>query len=79
MVSRYIVITAVIVLAWGLAFFFTFLFQCRLHLWANWSTALDVLTYRDNTTVSNLAYAISDFITDVLVLLLPLPMICDLE
>ena len=73
------VIMAVIVLAWGLAFFFAFLFQCRLKFWANWSTALNVLTYCDNTTIRSLAYALSDFITDLLVLLLPLPMVRDLE
>jgi hypothetical protein len=60
-----------IVVIWDLGFTLTFLSACRSNFRAHWATI--------NTFLMMYALSISDFITDVLILLIPIPMIWKLH
>ena len=65
----------VVVSVWTVAFFFANAFSCRTNFSAYWSP-LEVLQTRCiNTLQELLAFAISDFITDILILCMPIPMV----
>ena len=68
-----------IVLAWATSFFFATLFQCHPPS-AVWSTNREALFTQCIKTVDMLlGFAISDVITDVMILSLPLPMVWQLQ
>lgn len=66
-----------IVLAWGIAFFFLYLFQCT-PVNANWTTYAGTNRHCLPVTL-NYANAISTIVTDVMILTMPLPMIWGLQ
>ena len=65
-----------IVGAWTIAFFFTVLFECGTKFEYLWSTLLNLLTHCTNDLMYLKAYAISDVITDGLILATPIPIVC---
>jgi hypothetical protein len=66
-----------IVVIWDLGFTLTFLSACRSNFRAHWATvtAKEITVKCINTFLMMYALSISDFITDVLILLIPIPMI----
>ena len=66
----------VIAIAWSIAFFFSFLFECRTHFEYMWSTLLNLVTHCIDEEKFFKAYAISDVIVDGLILAMPIPMVC---
>ena len=64
-----------IVSAWSLSFFLSFLLACRGDFSAWWSSVVTFVSHCVNTEVLLLALAISDFLTDVIIVGLPLPMV----
>lgn len=64
-----------IILAWGISFFFAFLFICEVNFAAFWTSIRALNTHCGGLLDLQLGFAISDFITDFFVLVLPLPMI----
>ena len=64
-----------VVSAWSTAFFFTVFFECGTHFKYLWSTLLNLLTYCSNDMMYLKAYAISDVITDGLILAMPIPLV----
>ena len=64
-----------LVTVWTVGFFLTVLFQCGQNFWALWSNLFDYLTYCVNDTVYLEVNCISDIITDVLILVIPIPMV----
>lgn len=64
-----------IVVAWTLSFFFAFLFQCGTNFGANWSTLKALLTQCHAQHTYQLAMAVSDVLTDGLILLIPIPLV----
>ncbi|KAI1458555.1 hypothetical protein F4805DRAFT_423818 [Annulohypoxylon moriforme] len=72
---RIIVGLIVIIAAWMTAFFFTNLLVCKGNFWAYWSSAVNLQKYCPGTTYKSLSFAISDFITDVIILATPIPLI----
>ena len=63
----------VIILMWGVGYFFAFLFICPGHPAAYWVTlALEKKYCVDTATLHN-AYGVSDVVIDFLVILLPIP------
>ncbi|MCJ1471056.1 hypothetical protein MMC07_009704 [Pseudocyphellaria aurata] len=72
-------IAIVITIAWAVSFFFAILFHCGRHFGA-WRTAVVELNqYCGESLAIPYGWAISDFLTDVLVVLLPLPQIWKLH
>ncbi|KAI0118666.1 hypothetical protein GGR51DRAFT_497223 [Nemania sp. FL0031] len=62
----------VIVVAWSVSFFFAYLFRCGTHFWALWAPLMYLLEYCYNSAPMFQALGISDVLTDVLILSLPL-------
>ncbi|MCJ1314646.1 hypothetical protein MMC25_008328 [Agyrium rufum] len=75
--TRYGVVTIVaivMILAWMTSFFFAFIFDCGTQFSAHWTVAL-LRTKCDKGLEAELGLAISDFLTDLIVLVLPIPMV----
>ena len=70
---------AAVIVAWTIAFWFWFLLSCAPHLAARWVSheANNAACRTDEE--SDLALAISDVITDFMILLLPVPLILRLQ
>ena len=66
-------------IAWTLAFFFAYLFACKGHFSAWWGTGFDHLEHCVNTMAVLYAMAVTDFLADVVIIVLPLPMVITLE
>lgn len=64
-----------IIVAWMTAFFFWFLFSCGTNFSSRWTTVRTLHAHCPTDIESDLALAISDFLTDVFVLTLPIPMV----
>ena len=64
-----------IVSAWTLSFFLSFLLACRGEFSAWWSTIVNRASHCVNTHVLLLALAISDFVANVIIVVMPLPMV----
>lgn len=66
----------VVVFLWSIAYILIDIFDCGSHLDANWGTFEELLAYC--TTIgftSEYGFVISDFLLDVLVISLPLPLV----
>ncbi|KAI0975161.1 plasma membrane protein Pth11-like protein [Xylaria arbuscula] len=64
---------------WATAFFFAQLFGCRLNFYAYWRSTNDFLTKCVHTEQLFLTLSITDFITDVVLIIIPLPLIWQLN
>ena len=71
-ISSAVILTITI---WMLSFFFWFFFSCGTNFSSRWTTVRTLHTDCPTDIKSDLALAISDFLTDVLVLTLPIPMV----
>lgn len=58
-----------------IAFFFATLFECGSHISAMWQSAVALERYCPNTDSYDYGFAISDFITDVMILAIPVPLV----
>ena len=63
----------VLVSAWSVAFFFAFLLECGTSIDAHWGSIIESQSKCNDTFAIELGLAISDFIMDFLLLVLPLP------
>lgn len=68
-----------LVFLWTVAFFFSELFQCTTKFWANWGTTHDIQTECLETTKIVFAVCLTDFVLDLLVLILPIPLVLRLK
>lgn len=64
-----------ITVAWTISFFLAFLFICDVNFAAWWTSIKTLNTYCGNVLQLQLGFSISDFVTDFLVFVLPLPMV----
>ena len=60
---------------WTLAFFFAILFECGTDIQAGWGTYEEFNARCDNTVILDEVYSIIDFILDLVVFIVPLPMV----
>ena len=65
----------VLVSLWMTAFFFTSLFQCRSNFWANYGSAAEIQANCIDTTQMVFVLSITDFITDVIIICIPIPLV----
>lgn len=63
-----------IIVVWAISFFFAFLFMCGTHFDYLWTSLANETKCAKTMTLQN-GFAISDVITDLLVLLFPLPLV----
>ncbi|MCJ1463159.1 hypothetical protein MMC07_001764 [Pseudocyphellaria aurata] len=68
-----------IVVLWTTGCLFGFIFSCGKHISSNWGSSLDYVSYCGPSEVVHNAFVVSDLITDVMVLFLPLPVIWSLQ
>lgn len=66
-------IMIVISIAWMVAFFFSHLFSCGTSFYAQWGSIEDTLVHCKGSLLMENAFGISDFVTDAMVLVLPIP------
>lgn len=69
----------ILIVVWTITFFFLFVFNCGSNIWAQWSTVNDFITRCPNASKYLAGLAISDFLMDLVVILLPIPMISRLN
>jgi hypothetical protein len=65
----------IMIAIWTLGFFFAMVFQCRLDFGAITGTLVDVMTRCVDTLKLSYSFAISDFITDIIVIVIPIPLV----
>ncbi|KAI1379310.1 plasma membrane protein Pth11-like protein [Hypoxylon crocopeplum] len=65
----------VLVFAWSAAFVVAFLFQCKLNFFAIWDSAMDLINYCNGSMNLALSLCITDFIFDIIIIVLPIPLI----
>ena len=68
-----------VIALWSLSFFFAFAFQCGTDIANWWTSAATIEAYCDNTGALSVAFAISDVITDLMILITPLPIVWRLQ
>ncbi|KAI1258851.1 plasma membrane protein Pth11-like protein [Xylariaceae sp. FL1019] len=66
---------SVLVALWTTAFFFAQLFACRLDFYAYWRSTNDLLTKCVETEQLFLALSITDFVTDIAIITIPIPLV----
>ena len=64
-----------IVLVWTIGCLFAFIFSCGIHISAYWGSTQGYITYCGPSDYVSNAFVVSDLITDVMVLCLPLPVV----
>lgn len=77
--NRYSLVLCVVIVPWSLSFLFAFAFQCRTDIANWWTSAATIKAYCDNTNAANLGFVISDVLTDVMILIIPVPVISKLR
>ena len=70
------IVMLVLISCWTIIFFFLFVFYCGSNVWAEWSTVMDLATNCPNGPAYQQGLAISDFLMDIMVILLPVPLVC---
>lgn len=68
-------IAMAIIIAWAVCFFFVILFHCGKNFAAWWTSIADLNMYCKESLDMQDAWAISDFLTDLIVVVLPLPQV----
>ena len=63
-----------VMISWGVSLFFAYLFVCRTHFDYAWGSVVDAL-HCLNASMLDEAIAVSDVVTDALLLLFPLPLV----
>jgi len=72
-------VSATVVFLWTLAFIFIIIFDCGTAIWANWGAVTAQLQFCAIGFTSEYGLAISDFLVDVFIFVLPLPVIWRLQ
>lgn len=65
----------VLITTWTVAFLFAEIFGCGVHVNGYWSTQEKDFKYCSNLDTAIAAFVISSFVTDLMTLMLPIPMV----
>ena len=65
-----------IIILWTIGFFFAHLFACGTNFSAWWGAPIELITRCVKTEKLLEALAISDFLTDAIIVVIPLPLVC---
>ncbi|KAI0890386.1 uncharacterized protein GGS22DRAFT_150763 [Annulohypoxylon maeteangense] len=77
-VDRFLIWFIVLVSLWTVGFLFTTVFECGLDFWVLWGTnssAKNITSHCVNTQYMSLIFGVTDFITDVVIIGIPIPLI----
>lgn len=70
-----ITLMVILTIGWGISFFFAILFECHGHFSAWWNNIHDLETFCKTSLEIENGWAISDFITDIIIIVLPMPVV----
>ncbi|KAH8896402.1 hypothetical protein GQ53DRAFT_819509 [Thozetella sp. PMI_491] len=70
-----VTVSIVIIMAWMIGYFFTFLFQCGTEVYWQWAIPAEDIAHCEHQISISLSLCISDFATDVIILLMPAPLV----
>ena len=76
-ISKILVGSIILVAAWAIAFFFATLFECGYNFWRIWNSETEFLTRCSYTINLVLILCITDFITDIFIILIPVPLVSE--
>ncbi|KAI1088451.1 hypothetical protein F5B19DRAFT_471385 [Rostrohypoxylon terebratum] len=68
----------VVVSVWTIGFFFATIFECGMNFWVLWGTkssGKNITSHCVNTQHLSLAFGIADFITDAIIIGIPIPLV----
>ena len=68
-----------LITCWSLAFFFAFAFQCGTHPEYWWTSLQTIEQYYNDNAKRDLAFAVSDVVTDLMILGTPVPIVLRLQ
>ncbi|KAI2467251.1 hypothetical protein F4781DRAFT_433647 [Annulohypoxylon bovei var. microspora] len=77
-VDKFLIGMIVLVSLWTVGFFFTTVFECGLDFWVLWgsnSSGKNITSHCINTQHLSLSFGVTDFITDVVIIGIPVPLI----
>lgn len=77
--NYYTIAMCILIICWSLAFFLATAFQCGTKIEYWWTSTKTIQTYCFDTAELELAYGVSDVITDLMVLVTPIPIIWKLQ
>lgn len=77
--QRYSLSMCVVIVLWSLSFFFASAFECGFNIAYYWTSVAAVEEYCDNLNASDLGFVMSDVITDLMILIIPIPIIWRLQ
>jgi len=69
----------ILIIVWTVAYWFAHLFMCGTNFNAFWSSFEDLRTKCIDTFKMLYSFCITDFITDALILIIPLLLVCSLQ
>lgn len=62
-------------ICWGISFFFGLLFVCKTNFWAFWASIATLKAHCGQILNHQFWLAISDFVIDVIIFLIPIPLV----
>jgi len=68
-----------IIIVWMLTFVFVMAFNCGTHFGANWGSRIDLITFCGNGLQKEEGLYVSEFITNILLVVMPLPTVGSLD
>lgn len=77
--NQYSLVMCGVTLLWSLGFFFAFAFECGTDLAHYWTSAQTIEQYCVDTDALYVGFVISDVLTDVLILAIPIPIVWKLQ
>ena len=77
--NHYSLVMCGVIALWALGFFFAVAFSCGTNLANFWTSAQTIEQYCVNTNALYLGFAISDVLTDILILAIPIPIVWKLH
>ncbi|KAI1469817.1 uncharacterized protein F4812DRAFT_420462 [Daldinia caldariorum] len=78
-INKFLKAFIVLTVVWITAFLFTIFFQCGRNLWAIWGSQVEVQAYCFSNTKLILSLCITDFIADVFIISIPIPLVLRLQ
>ena len=73
--NRYTLAMCAIIALWSLSFFFGFAFECHTNITNYWTSPATIEAHCDNTSALVLGFAVSDVLTDLMILAIPIPIV----
>ncbi|KAI1453282.1 hypothetical protein F4805DRAFT_381511 [Annulohypoxylon moriforme] len=78
-IYRLLLGSVIFIAMWAVAFFFATLFECDHNFWRIWSSETEFLTRCSYTINLVLILCITDFITDIFIFIIPIPLVLRLK